>query len=132
MLRSSKGDAKIAWKSGGFNGAAAREEIELPFPLANGADAQKLVERLLPTAKKIKTIQERHDFELGDVEIALKWSENWNYHIELDTEVENEKHTAEAKEKLEYLAKKLGIHLMTEAEEKALTDSILKKLGAKH
>lgn len=129
QLRTSKGDAKIAWKSGGFNGAAAREEIELPFPLDSGEAAQKLVERLLPNAQKVKTIQVRHDLKLGDIEIALKWSEQWNYHIELDTEVESEADAEQAKEKLQTLADKLAIHLMTEVEEKALTDAILKKLG---
>lgn len=128
QLRHSKGDAKIAWKSGGFNGASAREEIELPFPVEDGESAHKLMDRLLPELKKVRTAQERHDYKLGDIELALKWSGQWKYHIEFDTKVETEDQTTEALQRLEALAEKLQVHLMTEAEEKALTDAILKTL----
>ena len=128
QIQLSKGAAKIAWKSGGFNGASAREEIELPFPVEQGKNAHKLMDRLLPELKKVRTLQKRHDLKLGDIEIALKWSEQWKFHIELDTNVEDEAGTQNALQELEGLAQKLDIHLMTEAEEKALTDAILKTL----
>ncbi len=128
QVRLSKGDAKIAWKSGGFNGAEAREEIELPFPVEQGENAHKLMDRLLPKLKKVRTEQKRHDYKLGDIELALKWSEQWKFHIELDTEVQTDGQVAAALTKLNGLAEELGIHLMTEAEEKALTDKILENL----
>ena len=128
QIRLSKGDAKIAWKSGGFNGAASREEIELPFPVESGESAHLLMDRLLPDAKKVRTTQQRHDLKLGDIEIALKWSDQWKFHIELDTNVDSSVDTPAALEQLEELAQKLDIHLMTEAEEKALTDAILKTI----
>lgn len=128
QARLSKGDAKIAWKSGGFNGAAAREEIELPFPVENHEDAQKLIDRLVPELKKVRTEQKRHDYKLGKIELALKWSSQWKFHIELDTEVQADEEVVAAVQSLQDLAKELGIHLMTEAEEKALTDAMLKTL----
>src|SRR5690606_30981685 len=52
QIRHSKGDAKIAWKSGGFNGKSAREEIELPFSIENKEEAHRLIDRLVPELKK--------------------------------------------------------------------------------
>ncbi len=96
QIRTSKGDAKIAWKSGGFNGASAREEIELPFSINDAEQAKQLLDRLQTNFKQVKTIQKRHDYKIDGVEVALKWSQNWGFHIELDMDVESESDTTKA------------------------------------
>ena len=50
------------------------------------------------------------------MEIALKWSKTWGYHIELEILVAQSNKKEEAEKQIKQVAKELGIKLMTDAE----------------
>jgi len=127
QVMSSKKTAKIAWKSGGWDGSSSRKEVELPFDYKDADSAEVLVDQLLPNAKKIPTTQLRHDYKLGELSIAVKFSENWQYHVEIDKVVESKEETSLAADEIQALADKLDIKLLTKAEEQAFTDAIISK-----
>lgn len=129
QVQDTKKTAKIAWKSGDFDGSSAREEIEVVIPLDQVENSEKLITRLVPDAKIVKTIQKRHDYAVGKLTIAVKWSENWGFHIELDTNVETNEDVAHAQKELAALANELGVTLMSEQEEKAFVEAILQKIN---
>lgn len=122
----SKGSAKIAWKSGGNAGQSARREIEVPIAPTDTQTAEALIEAMLPHAERFNASrQKRHDYRVGNIEIAVKWSNNWQDHLELEILVENEAAVSDALIRLDALANTLGIHLMTGAEESAYVASIV-------
>lgn len=122
----SKGRAKIAWKSGGNGGQSARREIEVPIAPADTEAAEALVEAMLPHATRFNASQQkRHDYRIDGIEIAVKWSVNWQDHIELELLVDDAAVIPNALAKLDALADTLGVQLMTEAEEKAFVAQIL-------
>ena len=125
---SPQNEAKIAWKSGGLDGASAREEIEVRINFDDIASAEALIDRLMRGAKKVPTSQKRHDYRIGELTVAVKYSEHWGYHIEIDEVVEDDKQVAGALQHIQQLADKLGVTLLTSAEEKALTDKMLATL----
>ena len=64
----------------------------------------------------ISGTQKRTNYEYRGVEIALKWSEDWGYHAELEIMIPDlsEKEVADAR--ITEVAKNLSISLMTEEE----------------
>lgn len=128
QIRSSKQQAKIAWKSGGLDGASSRTEIEVGVNFTDTAAAEQLIDVLLPTARKVPTAQKRHDFKLADLSIALKYSDHWSYHIEIDEVVETQAEVAAALTRIEQLAGQLDVTLFTTEEEKQFVDAIVATL----
>lgn len=126
----SKGTAKIAWKSGGNTGASTRREIELPIAPSNSAVAEQLVEAMLPNAQRFPTKQLRHDYQIGELTVSVKYSDEWKHHLEIDRNVTQKTEVPEAVAQIEALAQLLGVDLLTEAEEKAFVAQILAERGA--
>ena len=116
------GEAKIAWKSGGNDGSAERQEIELPIAADHIDIARRLMTVLAPQAEVFETVQKRHDYRLDGVGVALKFSEDWQYHVELDMVVDSEAQAAEAGQRIEAMADRLGIKLLTPEEERAYVE----------
>lgn len=121
------GEAKIAWKSGGNDGAAQRKEIEVPIDVAHIGEANQLVAALAPQAKVFETLQRRHDYRLDGVGIAVKHSDDWGYHVEFDMVIEDDARAAEAIRQIEAVADKLGVRLLSADEEKQLVESKIKE-----
>lgn len=129
QVLSSKRQAKIAWKSGGFDGSAHRREIEVNIDYDSYESATDLLEVLVPSStKKVPTEQKRQDFELDDLSIALKYSDHWGYHIEIDKNVTDELGVDDALEQINTLANKLGIKLFSEEEEAKFVAGLLAKV----
>jgi adenylate cyclase class IV len=69
------------------------------------------------------SFQSRHNFEYKGVEIALKFSQMWGYHAELEIVIDDESKKAEADEEIMAVARELGIVLMTQEELKSFINA---------
>lgn len=74
------------------------------------------------------TIQLRHDFEINDIGLALKYSEHWGYHLELDRVVQSQAEVTSALQDIEKFAQKIGLELLSEGAEQKYVAAMLKKL----
>ena len=122
----SKGEAKIAWKSGGLDGSESRQEIEVALDESQLEEANELISALLPHKTVYATEQRRHDYLLESVNVAVKWSADWGYHIEFDINVENPDKVDEALQKISVVANDLGVELLTPDEEVAFVQAAIK------
>lgn len=68
----------------------------------------------------------RHNFEYKGVEIALKYSQTWGYHLELEVHIEDLKDKTKAEKKIFEIAEELQISLMSEEELWEFTQKIEK------
>ncbi len=68
----------------------------------------------------------RHNFMFHDVELALKYSKTWGYHLELEVHIENLEQKSTAEQKINKAAKELGINLMTDEELWEFTQNVEK------
>jgi len=62
------------------------------------------------------TYQKRQNYEYKGIEIALKWSEVWGYHLELEILIKDKKQKASVETKIKKVAQELGLQLMTDKE----------------
>ena len=120
----SKKTAKIVIKLNRIGrGTSDFEEIEIPI---NPSDFDKAVKLFsaLPFDQIQNSYQKRHNYLLDGVEIALKWTESWGYHMELEIVVDNVAKREEAENKIRKVAEKLGVQIMSEEELKDFTKKI--------
>lgn len=75
----------------------------------------------------ISGTQKRTNYEYQGVEIALKWSEDWGYHVEFEIMINDlsEKEAADAL--IREVAKTLSVPLMTEEEVAAFSAEVRAK-----
>jgi adenylate cyclase class IV len=111
----SKNKGKFALKPREF-GDISSEEIEVHFSLDDADAAERMMDVLLASKKKLPTAQIRHDYLLDDVEIAAKYSDDWGYHVEFEQMVDTEGEIEMALKAIDNLAVKLGIQTMTKEE----------------
>ena len=120
----SKKTAKIVIKLNRIGrGTSDFEEIEIPI---NPSDFDKAVKLFsaLPFDQIQNSYQKRHNYLLDGVEIALKWTESWGYHMELEILVDDVAKREEAENKIRKVAEKLGVQIMSEEELKDFTKKI--------
>ena len=127
----SKDAAKITAKLNRIGEGSGFEEIE--FPIAR-ADVKKAVMlfKLFGFTDVHDSFQSRRNFEYNGVEIALKYSEMWGYHAELEIVIDDETKKAEADQQIMTVAKELGITLMTEDELKRFIEEKEVELKSAH
>jgi predicted adenylyl cyclase CyaB len=111
----SKNTAKITGKLNRIGEGSGFEEVE--FLIAR-ADVEKavMIFKLFGFTNVHDSFQSRRNFEYNGVEIALKYSEMWGYHAELEIVINDETKKAEADRQIMAVAKNLGVTLMTEDE----------------
>lgn len=117
--------AKIAWKSGGLDGAAVRKEVEILIHPEDFDSAKEVIAAIASSADVYPTSQKRHDYILDGISIAVKYSDDWGYHMELDMVVENERQATVALSRITELAGRLGVQLLTPDEEQAVINKAL-------
>lgn len=125
----SKQTAKIVYKSNKIGKDCVLEEIEVTIPPDEFEDAVKLFSTL-GCETKIPSFQKRHNYLYREVEIALKYSDNWGYHLEMEVAVESQDQRHVALEKIEMVAKELEIKLMSNEEIQNHTDKIERKFSS--
>jgi predicted adenylyl cyclase CyaB len=119
----SKQTAKIVYKSNKIGNDSALQEIEVTIPPSEFDDAVKLFSALEHEVA-MPSFQKRHNYIYKEVEISLKYSEHWSYHLEMEVLIENRDQKDNALAKIEAVAKELGVKLMSNEEIKAFTDKI--------
>ena len=120
----SKKTAKIVIKLNRIGrGSSDFEEIEIPI---NPADFDKAVKLFsaLPFDQIQNSYQKRHNYLLEGVEIALKWTESWGYHMELEIVIDDKSTKEEAEDSIRKVAEKLDVQIMSEDELKGFTQKI--------
>lgn len=111
----SKKQAKIALKPREF-GADFSHEYELTFSEDQVETAEKIMDQIMGRSPKIPTKQDRHDYLFEEVEIAVKYSDDWGYHAEFEQIVESKEEVDAALKHIDTIAKKLGMRLLTKEE----------------
>ena len=68
------------------------------------------------------SFQKRHNFLYKGVELALKWSEIWKHHLELEIVINNSIDKNKAEKDILAIAEELGVKIMTDKELKEFTE----------
>ena len=101
------------------------EETEISIGQNSVEKAVELF-KYLGFTKIVRSYQTRHNYVYKEVEISLKYSEHWNYHVELEIMTEGEKGQADAEIKIRSVADELGLTLLTNEETAAYSEKIIK------
>jgi len=127
----SKKNAEIVLKLNKIGRGNDFEELEIPID-------PKMVEGWvtffthLGFRDMMHSYQRRQNYEYKGVEIALKWSKVWGYHLELEITVRDKRQKAGAETKIRKVAQKLGVQLMTNKELKDFTKKAEKQYKKEH
>jgi adenylate cyclase class IV len=123
----SKGTGKISLKLNSLGAGSSFKEFEVPFPEDSFETMKSICEGISTPDQIISGTQKRTNYEYQGVEIALKWSEDWGYHVEFEIMVSDlsEKETADAR--IHEVAKALSVPLMTEEEVAAFSAEVRAK-----
>lgn len=112
----SKKTAKIVIKLNRLGrGSSDFEEIEISI---NPSDFNKAVRLFsaLPFDQIQNSYQKRHNYSYDGVELALKHTDSWGYHMELEIMVDDSRKHKKAEMKIREVADKLGVKIMSERE----------------
>lgn len=110
----SKKSCKISLKLNKIGEGAAFPEYELYFPQDQLDTAKKILDNLVVPDKIMHGPQKRTNYHYGECEIALKHSDVWGYHAEIEKVVNSPIEQGAAEEKIRLLARELGIVLMSD------------------
>jgi adenylate cyclase class IV len=108
--------AKIVLKLNKIGHGSDFEEIEIPINPLEVAKAVKMIRYLNLGADLMESFQKRHNYSYKGFEIALKYSDHWGYHLELEIVVDDAVKKTKAEQKIKAVAQELNIRLMDEDE----------------
>ncbi len=128
----SKGDAKIVTKLNKIGQGDLFKEIEVTINKKDFEKAVKLFKSLDLTNNVMHSFQQRHNYLYKEVELALKYSEVWGYHLEMEIVINGLKKEKEAKKKLCSVAKELNVQIMTDEELTKFTQKAERKYKQKN
>ena len=112
----SKEKAKIVLKDNHISSGSNLKEWEVKISPSEFDIAVDLFNHLALPAKIDRSHQKRHNYLYKDVEIALKYSDAWKYHGEMEIVVDDIAKKQEAEQKIKAIADELNIKLMTDKE----------------
>lgn len=115
--------AKIVLKPGRVGKCSHFEEYELALQPEDVDRAVDFIKMFGPEDVQY-TYQFRTNYVYKGVEIALKYTESWGFHIELEIMMSDISQKEEAEKKIREVADELGLIIMTDEELKEYTDSI--------
>ncbi|MDX3121581.1 CYTH domain-containing protein [Streptomyces scabiei] len=111
--------AKITLKTSKIGQGAAFPETEIAIGRQDVEAAVRVFNALGFEHTMHDAYNERRNFRFRGVEIAVKWSEAWSHHAEFEVLLGDDPSQAEvdaATERIETVAKELGVILMSETE----------------
>ena len=111
----SKKTAKIVLKLNKIGKGNDFEETEVSIAQQDFDKATKLFIKI-HAGEYMHSFQKRHNYLYGGVELALKWSEAWGHHLELEVVVSDVARKEEMEKKIAIVAKELGVYIMTDQE----------------
>lgn len=119
----SKKTAKVTLKLTKIGYGSSFEEIEFPI---DPKDVEKAVTVFTAIGHDylVEPTILRRDFEYKGVELALKYSKTWGYHLELEVLVNAIEHQQSAETKIKEVAAELNIEIMSEKELREFTGNI--------
>lgn len=112
----SKSTGVLSLKLNTLGNGSSFEEHEVTFPAEDFDTMRAICGAISSPDQVIVGTQRRTNFLYKDVEIALKWSEDWQYHAEFEVVVQtlDEKDAADAK--ILAVAEELSVTPMTQEE----------------
>lgn len=119
----SRNNAKLVLKLNKIGNGSDFEEVEVPF---NPADFEKVVKmaKIIGSDEIQNSFQKRHNFIYKDVEFAVKHTDTWGFHVELEILINDKTKHKAAEEKMYKLAEELGLKIMSDPELKEFTKKI--------
>lgn len=123
----SKGTGVLSLKLNALGQGSAFKEFEVVFPIEQFDVMNTICGEVSTPQQIIVGTQKRSNFEYQGVEIALKWSEDWGYHVELEKLISNLADKDAADAAIVKVAKHFSITLMSEEEVAAFARSVKEK-----
>ncbi len=119
----SQQSAKVTLKLNRIGKGSMFEEIEVPIA---ESDVEKMAElfKSFGFEHLLEPIVKRHNYLYEGVELAIKFSESWQYHAELEIIISDPKDHPAAEKTIHSVAHKLGIKILTEEELGDLVEKI--------
>lgn len=124
----SKGKAKMVLKSSRIEVGSDAQEWEIKIDPDEFEKAIDMFNHLGISNKSMQAWQKRHNYLYKGIEIALKYSEYWEYHIEMEIVINDINDKNKAEEKIKEVASELRINLMTDEDVRAFIKPIEDKL----
>ena len=121
----SQKSGKITLKLTKIGAGSSFEEIDIPIAEGDISKSVQLFSELGHEYLLEPTIL-RHNFLYQGVELALKYSKSWGFHMELEVMITDQAERDEAEQKIRSVAEELDVRIMTDAELRAFTDNIEK------
>jgi adenylate cyclase class IV len=125
----SRKSAKIVLKLNKIGRGSDFEEIEIPVPRKDFGKAGRMFLGMFGAKNHMRSFQKRRNYLYKGVELALKWSKVWGYHLELEMVVDNIRKKAIAEKKIRTVAEELDVILMADGELKKFTGEAERKHG---
>jgi len=112
----SKNTAKLSLKLNTLGESSSFQEFEVPFPEDSFETMKSICNSISSHDQVISGTQRRTNYEYQGIEIALKWSEDWGYHVELEIMISDLSEKESADSRIIKVARSLSIPLMTDEE----------------
>lgn len=115
----SHGTGKVVVKESRIGSGSAFPETELPILAEDVPTAVALLDALGFASFRHDAYNERHNWRYRGVEIAMKWSEAWAHHVELEVVLPNDAgadDVTNAERHIASVADELEVRLMSEGE----------------
>jgi len=117
----SKSNAKISLKTNKIGEGSIFPETEIFFDQKDFEDMKYIFDAMARPENVMRGIQKRKNFEYKNCEFAIKWSEAWGFHFEVEKMVNNLDEVVQAEKELYAVADELGIEILSEDELKKFT-----------
>ncbi|MCX6790437.1 MAG: CYTH domain-containing protein [Candidatus Kaiserbacteria bacterium] len=120
----SKGTAKISLKLNTLGAGSSFHESEVHFPQESFETMKDICSSISTPEQVISGTQKRTNYTYNEVEIALKWSEDWGYHAEFEIMISDLSQKESADARIREVTKNLSVPLMTEEEVAAFSAEV--------
>jgi len=118
-----KKTAKLSMKLGRISSTDSFEEIEFSINYYDREAAKKLFEVFNPS--DIQTVHQfRDNYQYKKINIAIKYTRSWGFHIELEKMISMDSEKFEAEKEIRRLADELGCKIMEPSDLKIYTEKI--------
>lgn len=117
----SKKNAAVVLKLNKIGKGSHFPELEFPIEQKYFNQATHLFFSLGITKNIKRSFQRRHNYRYKGVDIAMKYSKTWGYHVELEVVVDRKAKKFLAVRKIEAIADELGFRLMSDRELRRFT-----------
>lgn len=112
----SKRTAKVSLKMNTLGGGPAAQETEVFFNFDDFSNIKYIFDTIGNHRQVITGVQKRKNFLYKGCEIAVKWSNDYGYHFEIEKLTDTKENIKNIEEEIEVLAQELKLTLLSEAE----------------